>query len=198
MSAFILEFLAFIGGASLFLGVTFSRSAAAKIKRAVLEVLQSQDTQRSLRKAAYGSPYLEKIGKTDEYILQDGSGDVSVYEGTTKGSETATGAILENVHNRLGDVSADSWVHLKFRGGGWEIVSKEGLAVRLGKTTTDHDKDSTELVSLYNPDGTKGSESDTGSDFYAYNRFADLASGKWVLAIKIGSGWDLIAAECGE
>jgi hypothetical protein len=45
---------------------------------------------------------------------------------------------------------------------------------------------------------TKGSESFTGGDVIAnvYNRFANLASGKWVLCLRIQGGWELVAGEC--
>ena len=65
----------------------------------------------------------------------------------------------------------------------------------VGKTTTAHDKDATETVDLYSGD-TKGSETKTDDDVEAYNRFADVATGKWCIVIFIGGGWELIAAEC--
>jgi len=44
--------------------------------------------------------------------------------------------------------------------------------------------------------GTPGSETDSGADITAYNKFADLASGKWVVCAMILGGWYIIAAEC--
>ena len=45
-----------------------------------------------------------------------------------------------------------------------------------------------------------GSETDTDQDIEAYNRFADVATGKWVYVIPSnfagGEGFELIAAEC--
>lgn len=66
---------------------------------------------------------------------------------------------------------------------------------RLGKTTTTHDKGNTETVDFYSG-STKGSESTTGVSVEAYNRFADLASGKWVFVEFINGGWECYSAEC--
>ncbi len=66
---------------------------------------------------------------------------------------------------------------------------------RLGKTTTSHAKGSTETVDIYSG-ATKGSESTTGVTVEAYNRFADIATGKWVFVVFIDGGWELFAGEC--
>ena len=65
---------------------------------------------------------------------------------------------------------------------------------QIAKTTIAHDKGASQDVDFYA--GTKGSESTTGVTVSAYNRFADLETGKWCIAIFIGGGWELIAGEC--
>lgn len=74
--------------------------------------------------------------------------------------------------------------------GGFEIVSSETESGRvlvvqkpmlwfLGKTDASHSKGATGTVSIYT--GSLGSETDTTvNKTGVYNRFADLASGKWV------------------
>lgn len=65
----------------------------------------------------------------------------------------------------------------------------------LVKTDAAHAKGATGTVSIYS--GTKGSETDTGENIEGvYNRFADLATGKWALAFPVDSGWELWAGEC--
>lgn len=66
-----------------------------------------------------------------------------------------------------------------------------GSRTRLGKTNAAISKGSSGSISWYSDSST-----DTGKDFNAENLFADLGSGKWVLAVKIGSGWVLSAGEC--
>ena len=65
-----------------------------------------------------------RIGKTDAAIDKDGSGTVSVYKGTTKGSETDSGNDVE-AYNRFGDIEAGKWVLVEFISGGWEIYQGE-------------------------------------------------------------------------
>ena len=73
--------------------------------------------------------------------------------------------------------------------------------VRLGfggrllvKTDAAHAKSASGTCSIYT--GTPGSETDTGENITAFNKFADLASGKWAWAANNGHGWYLTAGEC--
>lgn len=66
--------------------------------------------------------------------------------------------------------------------------------VQIGKTDASHAKGASGDISIYT--GTAGSESDTGYNISAYNRFAAVASGKWVVITKINASWYLTAAEC--
>lgn len=78
----------------------------------------------------------------------------------------------------------------------WALV-KMGVytpAMIIGKTTVAHDKGETETIDIYSG-STKGSET-TDSTVDAYNRFADVESGKWVVAAWIDGGYELISAEC--
>lgn len=66
--------------------------------------------------------------------------------------------------------------------------------ILLGKTDASHAAGASGTISVY--DGTKGSESDTTRNITAWNRFADIDSGKWVLCAWVWNGYELIAAEC--
>ncbi len=68
------------------------------------------------------------------------------------------------------------------------------MGVVLGKTTTSHTKGSTHDVTVYG--GTPLSEATTSLTIPATNKFADLASGKWVVCIYIRRAWYLISGEC--
>ena len=76
--------------------------------------------------------------------------------------------------------------------------SKSGVAfdraILIGKTDASHAKGASGTVSIWT--GDPGSEVDSTRNVTAYNRFADVASGKWVAVANNGFGWYLIAAEC--
>ena len=76
----------------------------------------------------------------------------------------------------------------------------DGDPVRLGKTTAAWNKGTTATITLYE-DGTPPSETaktpkpDTLEE--CVNKFADVATGKWVIVAKAANGsWYLISAEC--
>lgn len=64
----------------------------------------------------------------------------------------------------------------------------------IGKTDSSHAKSASGTVSVYA--GALGSESDTTMNITAYNRFAAVATTKWVACVYTSGGWDIIAAEC--
>ena len=64
----------------------------------------------------------------------------------------------------------------------------------IGKTDASHAVDAAGTVSLWG--GTPGSETDTGINVSAYNRFADLTSGAWVWVQHNGHGWYFTAGRC--
>ena len=65
-----------------------------------------------------------KLGKTDAAIDKGESGTVSIYKGTTKGSETdSTNDVT--AYNRFGNLGADKWVFVEFINGGWEVYQAE-------------------------------------------------------------------------
>jgi hypothetical protein len=80
----------------------------------------------------------------------------------------------------------------------WAIVA-HGLLTpmfAIGKTNASHAKGASGTINIYRGT-TKGSETFASSvTITAWNRFSDVASGKWVLAMYLQGGWDLVAAEC--
>ena len=64
----------------------------------------------------------------------------------------------------------------------------------LGKTDAQITKASSGTVSIW--DGAEGSEVDTGVNVTAYNRFATVASAKWVWVHSKRGRLYLTAAEC--
>jgi hypothetical protein len=76
--------------------------------------------------------------------------------------------------------------------------SDDGEPVRLGKTTATWTKGTTATINIWES-GTPPSETQTSGVTIAncVNKFATVASGKWVMLAKAGNGsWYLIAAEC--
>lgn len=66
-----------------------------------------------------------------------------------------------------------------------------------GKTNASHAKNASGAVSVWT--GTVATEftlSDTGDDVTAFNRYADLDSGKWVDLVPKPHGWEFGAGEC--
>jgi hypothetical protein len=85
---------------------------------------------------------------------------------------------------------------IKFRQSGDD---GEGGTVRLGKTTTAWAKGSLATITVYNngtpPNETTASPAVTLSG--CVNKFASVATGKWVMLAQTPEGyWYLIAAEC--
>ncbi len=68
------------------------------------------------------------------------------------------------------------------------------MGIVLGKTDSSHNKGASGTVSVWG--GAAGSEADTTINITAYNRFANVGSGKWVVCAYIRRDWYLISAEC--
>lgn len=135
---------------------------------------------------------LPKLGKADEYIAAEASGTVQIWNGTP-GSETDTTQTV-TAYNYFSDVLEDEWVWCAHNGYGWYIVAKPLTLAILGKTDASHAKGASGTISIYA--GTPGSETDTTINITAFNKFADIASGKWVWAMPYGVNWYITAAEC--
>jgi hypothetical protein len=95
-----------------------------------------------------------------------------------------------------------AWIAYKESGTGtkWGLVvhGVQGSQFALGKTNTAVAKGTgaTNNVDVYRGT-TAGSEANTGSTkITAWNHFADVASGKWVLCVRLQRNWRLVAAEC--
>jgi hypothetical protein len=74
----------------------------------------------------------------------------------------------------------------------------DGDPVRLGKTSSAWNKGTTATINIWES-GTPPSETQTTgvSISGCVNKFANVATGKWVMLAKAGNGsWYLIAAEC--
>lgn len=77
----------------------------------------------------------------------------------------------------------------------WEVLEVEGGHFHLGKTDSSHGKGTSGTVSVYET-ATPGSETDTTINVTAFNKFADVGSGKWVWIMQRGEHWYITAAEC--
>lgn len=94
------------------------------------------------------------------------------------------------------------WKEAGTGNGKWSLVmvGSSGPSVRLGKTTAQWAKGSLATISVFE-EGTPPSETaKTPADTLeqCVNKFATVASGKWVMLSQAGNGyWYLISAECG-
>ena len=80
---------------------------------------------------------------------------------------------------------------------GLVLVQPAPMRMFVGKTDAAHSKGATGTISIWA--GPLGGESDTTADMTGvYNRFANVASGKWVRCEwnEEGNQWELTAAEC--
>jgi hypothetical protein len=64
----------------------------------------------------------------------------------------------------------------------------------LGKTSAAWVKDTAQNITLWA--GTLGSEQETSDVVRAWNKFADVPSGRWVMLARASDHWYVIAAEC--
>lgn len=79
--------------------------------------------------------------------------------------------------------------------GKWGLIHiGSWVGAMLGKTDSSHAKGASGTISVYS--GAEGSEVDTGVNVTAYNRFAAVSSGKWVIVLSILGRLYLVAAEC--
>ena len=69
-----------------------------------------------------------------------------------------------------------------------------GRRLKLCKTDAAHALDASGVVSLYS--GTPGSETDTGINVTAFNKFADLAASRWAWIDYNGPHAYLVAGRC--
>ena len=87
---------------------------------------------------------------------------------------------------------------------GWQSVPQAQRAnttplqfdyAQIGKTDSAHNKGASGTISIYS--GTASSSlTDTGDNVTAYNRFGNIASGKWVFVWTLPWGFEITAAEC--
>ena len=77
----------------------------------------------------------------------------------------------------------------------WDYRADDGESTtKLGKTTAAWSKGANATVDIYT--GTPGSETKTGTQANCINKFANIATGKWVMLASLNGGWYVIAAEC--
>jgi hypothetical protein len=75
------------------------------------------------------------------------------------------------------------------------IESRKPIVI--GKTDAAHNKGATGTISVYKGSSSGGyTLTDTGENITAYNRFGNIASGRWVAVRRMIHGWEIISAEC--
>lgn len=77
---------------------------------------------------------------------------------------------------------------------GFTVPTADGRYFALGKTSAAWAKATAADITLWG--GVPGSEAATSSVVRAWNKFAPVSSGRWVMLARVGQSWYLIAAEC--
>ena len=103
-------------------GVLMTPELAKVVQQMVREYLRTSPDTKPQR--AFGparmDDYSIKLGKVDDDCEAGDTVTVSIWKGTTKGSETDTGDNIE-AYLRYPELTADSWCHVMYHNGGWEI-----------------------------------------------------------------------------
>ena len=102
--------------------------------------------------------------------------------GFTKSAADRVGRVVRAAE-KAGTTGATWWDH-----------RADDTGMQLGKTTSAWKKGDRATVDIYT--GTPGSETKTGTQDNCVNKFADIASGKWVMLAALNGGWYVISAEC--
>jgi len=114
------------------------------------------------------------MGKTDSSVTSGSTCTVSVYNGTTAGSETDTTMNLTSCYLRLGYVPTTCFVAVKQIGGLNYIVDDHRTVI--GQADSGISKGSTGTFSIYN------NGSDTGDNITVTATGAALSASKWATA----------------
>ena len=103
--------------------------------------------------------------------------------GFTKSAADRVGRVVRTVE-RAGTTGA-TW---------WDYRADDSIGMQLGKTTAAWSKGAKATVDIYT--GKPGTEIKTDTQANCVNKFADIASGKWVMLAALNGGWYVISAEC--
>jgi len=105
------------------MGSTLSPTAVNQLREVVRRVLREElfslPTGRT-NKGIMSQPLL--LSKSSSEFTVNTTATVTVYAGTTPGSETATTSTV-GVYNRFGTVPLNHWLVLGFVSGHWDIIA---------------------------------------------------------------------------
>jgi hypothetical protein len=130
-------------------------------------------------------------GEVGTFALQHCTGDKGEEDDFEEATELAyirKGCVIQDSLYLLGDICGGDDTALEVVNPTTEVTCK---------TDGGHTKSSSGTVSIYK--GANGAETDSGVNITnVYNRFADVASTKWVRVSwnDHSDGWELIAGEC--
>lgn len=185
------------------LGYTLSEDAMRRVAATVIrdERRLRNGPSRRRRNTSPGT-FHSALAKTTSSITArsgttPGSGTATVWErdSSVVAAVTFTDLVGMTIYNPSTAVIATATyiIVTRDRNGDWWATDVVGPQL-LGKTDASHAKGASGTVSVWA--GTPGSESDTGVNVTAYNRFSAVATTKWVWLNHNGDGFYLVAAEC--
>lgn len=126
--------------------------------------------------------------------IAPGSPTMTVFWGTL-GSETTTSQTL-TAYLRRGLLYASKTYRLTFVEGAWEVANPTLSGIGKTNQAVGKSTGAANNVDIYS--GTVGSETATGSTLTAWDRYASIASGKWVRWAwnDDSAAFDMVSAEC--
>lgn len=173
----------------------FDESGARRIVNAVRRV-EGMPGGTGIGDAAsvYSGTTIFLAQTTDLKVAPDNSSNWAVYSGTTFNSETKSSRTGLKGYVRKGIVYPNITYILVGINGKLEVINPTLQGI--GKTNAAHSKGASGTINIYS--GTLGSETATGSTLTAWNRFADVATTKWVRWAwnDDSKAFDLVSAEC--
>lgn len=107
--------------------------------------------------------------------------------------DAVTAGYLNSITAELQRLSAAVGGDVLINGAG-VFPRKKSKTRLLGKTTIFHALDDTRKVDIY-VGKTKGSEVASAKSVLAYNRFADMEQGNWVILEKVNNGWEIAVGD---
>jgi hypothetical protein len=173
--------------------VFLTAGAAAKVAQVTRIVLGDGDGSPSDAAPNGFTGQSRYLGRAASYIARGASGSVTIYHGSTVGSESSTGRTV-TAYARYGSIAPGYDCEVYLLDGHLTVYQPEHRWY--GQTDAAHNKGASGTVSIYSG-ATAGSETDTTNNLTGvFNYFGNVATTKKVHVRIIESGPGIIDAEC--
>lgn len=172
-------------------GFTLSESAVRRTAQAVRQVIDGGHIEPLGAPEGINRRTGRYLVKAASYIRRGQSGNVTIYHGTTAGSETTTSRVV-SAYARYTSIVAGEWAEAYEMDG--RLIVEQPRTEVLGQSATAINKGASGTVNILSG-ATPGSESATGETKSCYNRWGNIPSGKTVYIALEENGWAIIRAD---